>query len=103
MLSFDDQTALQSSRVLPVTLLHLCSSSSRPARLSRPLSQASKAARKSLWIIICSAAASNMLDSCVTEGLQVDPSRLRAAGRLLEQLLMIDGNAQKNKLFEILT
>lgn len=44
-----------------------------------------------------------MLDSCVTEGLQVDPSRLRAAGRLLEQLLMIDGNAQKNKLFEILT
>lgn len=60
-------------------------------RFSRPLSHVSRAAWKSLWTIICSAAESNMLNICVEEevsgGLQTEP-KLRAGAWLVEQLLM---------------
>lgn len=60
-------------------------------RLSRPLSHVPRAAGKSLWTIICSAAVSNMLKICVRDeesgGLPTDPE-LRAGARLFEQLLM---------------
>lgn len=71
------------------------------ARLSRPLSHVSKAAWKSLWTVICSAAVSNMLNSRVAQGasggLQVGP-RQRAAAMLAEQLLI--SHRHKNKLLK---
>lgn len=80
---------------------HLWSSWSMQARLSRPLSQMSKAAWKSLWTIICSAAVSNMLNSRVAEGasggLQVG-RRQRAAAMLLGQPLI--SHRQENRLLK---
>lgn len=62
---------------------HLLSSCSMLARLSRPLSHVSKAAWKSLWTIICSAAVSNMLSICVKEE-EVSGGLQGAGARLVE-------------------
>lgn len=83
---------------------HLLSSCSMLARLSRPLSHVSKAAWKSLWTIICSAAVSNMLNICVKEdesgGLQTEP-KLWAGARLVELLMTVEfkTNTTENTVF----
>ncbi len=66
-------------------------------RLSRPLPHVSKAAWKSLWTIICSAAVSNMLSMCVKE--EVSGGLQGAGARLVEQLLMIDFNTNKANIY----